>query len=160
MSFRFVHTADIHIDSPLCSLSLRNRELSALIGDSTRQALIAIVELCFAEEVDALIIAGDFYDTGFKTPWHEARSQPAFDHRQTARCRSHRSQRSIKSGTRSKTCSAPTRNGFASRLMRRIVPGYFAGTGDSTYEPAGFRYVLFGSIILDTGNETNAPPVS
>lgn len=55
---------------------------------------------------------------------------------------------------------APTRNGFGSRLMRRIVPGYFAGTGESTYEPAGFRYVLSGSIILDEGNETNVPPVS
>ncbi len=56
--------------------------------------------------------------------------------------------------------AAPTRSGFGSRLMRRIVPGYFAGTGESTYEPAGFRYVLSGSILLDEGNETNARPAS
>jgi exonuclease SbcD len=70
MPFRFIHTADIHLDSPLRSLSLRNPELSGLIGDSTRQALIAIVDLCLAEEVDALIIAGDLYDgdqTSMKT---------------------------------------------------------------------------------------------
>ncbi|MBW8320026.1 MAG: DNA repair exonuclease, partial [Rhizobium sp.] len=62
MAFRFVHTADIHLDSPLRSLSLRNPSLAELIGDSTRQALVAIVDLCMAEQVDALIIAGDLYD--------------------------------------------------------------------------------------------------
>lgn len=70
MAFRFVHTADIHLDSPLRSLSLRNPELAALIGDATRQALIHIVGLCLEERVDALIIAGDLYDgdqTSMKT---------------------------------------------------------------------------------------------
>lgn len=70
MAFRFVHTADIHLDSPLRSLSLRNGELAALIGDSTRQALVGIVDLCLEEQVDALIIAGDLYDgeqTSMKT---------------------------------------------------------------------------------------------
>lgn len=70
MPFRFVHTADIHLDSPLRSLSLRNPDLAGLIGDSTRQALIGIVDLCLEEQVDALIIAGDLYDgdqTSMKT---------------------------------------------------------------------------------------------
>ncbi|HEV7435289.1 MAG TPA: DNA repair exonuclease, partial [Pseudorhizobium sp.] len=70
MPFRFIHTADIHLDSPLRSLSLRNKDLASLIGDSTRQALIAIVDLCLEEQVDALIIAGDLYDgeqTSMKT---------------------------------------------------------------------------------------------
>lgn len=70
MPFRFVHTADIHLDSPLRSLALRNPELAELIGDSTRQALIAIVDLCLSEQVDALVVAGDLYDgdqTSMKT---------------------------------------------------------------------------------------------
>ncbi len=70
MAFRFVHTADIHLDSPLRSLSLRNPELAELIGDATRQALVRIVDLCLEERVDALIIAGDLYDgdqTSMKT---------------------------------------------------------------------------------------------
>ncbi|GGD91710.1 serine/threonine phosphatase [Aureimonas endophytica] len=70
MPFRFVHTADIHLDSPLRSLSLRNPDLAALIGDATRQALVAIVDLCLEERVDALIVAGDLYDgdqTSMKT---------------------------------------------------------------------------------------------
>ena len=70
MSFRFVHTADLHLDSPLRSLALRNSDLAELVGDATRQALTAIVDLCIDEQVDALIIAGDLYDgdqTSMKT---------------------------------------------------------------------------------------------
>jgi len=70
MAFRFVHTADIHLDSPLRSLALRDSELAELVGDASRQALIAIVDLCLAEQVDALLIAGDLYDgdqTSMKT---------------------------------------------------------------------------------------------
>ncbi|PWK66418.1 DNA repair exonuclease [Aminobacter sp. AP02] len=70
MAFRFVHTADIHLDSPLRSLALRNAELAELVGDASRQAFVAIVDLCLSERVDALIIAGDLYDgdqTSMKT---------------------------------------------------------------------------------------------
>jgi DNA repair exonuclease SbcCD nuclease subunit len=70
MAFRFVHTADIHLDSPLRSLALRNLDLAELIGDASRQALISIVDLCLSELVDALVIAGDLYDgdqTSMKT---------------------------------------------------------------------------------------------
>lgn len=70
MPFRFVHTADIHLDSPLRSLAMRDPELAALIGGATRQALVGIVDLCLEERVDALVIAGDLYDgdqTSMKT---------------------------------------------------------------------------------------------
>lgn len=70
MPFRFIHTADIHLDSPLRSLSLRDPDLADLIGDATRQALIVIVDLCLEKQVNALIIAGDLYDgdlTSMKT---------------------------------------------------------------------------------------------
>ncbi len=70
MPFRFVHTADIHLDSPLRSLALRNPDLAELVGDASRQAFVAIVDLCLEEQVDALIIAGDLYDgdqTSMKT---------------------------------------------------------------------------------------------
>lgn len=70
MPFRFIHTADLHLDSPLRSLALRNADLADLVGDASRQALIAIVDLCLEEQVDALVIAGDLYDgeqTSMKT---------------------------------------------------------------------------------------------
>ncbi|WP_140987136.1 metallophosphoesterase family protein [Asticcacaulis tiandongensis] len=70
MAFRFVHTADIHLDSPLKSLALRHEGLGALIANATRQAFVRIVDLCLDEAVDALLIAGDLYDgdqTSMKT---------------------------------------------------------------------------------------------
>ncbi|CTQ47471.1 metallophosphoesterase family protein [Roseibium aggregatum] len=70
MPFKFIHTADIHLDSPLRSLALRNNDLAELIGDATRQALVMIVDVCIDEQVDALIVAGDLYDgdqTSMKT---------------------------------------------------------------------------------------------
>ncbi len=70
MPFRFVHTADLHLDSPLKSLALRNVELADLVGSASRIALQRIVDLCLEERVDALIIAGDLYDgdqTSMKT---------------------------------------------------------------------------------------------
>ncbi|WP_037460187.1 metallophosphoesterase family protein [Sinorhizobium fredii] len=62
MPFRFVHTADLHLDSPLRSLALRNEELAGVVRGATRNALVRIVDLCIAEGVDALLIAGDLYD--------------------------------------------------------------------------------------------------
>ncbi len=62
MAFRFVHTADLHLDSPLRSLALRDAELADLIGGASRIVLERIVDLCLEEAVDALIIAGDLWD--------------------------------------------------------------------------------------------------
>ena len=70
MPFRFVHTADVHLDSPLRTLALREPALAELIGGATRRAFVSIVDLCLAERVDALLIAGDLYDgdqTSMKT---------------------------------------------------------------------------------------------
>jgi DNA repair protein SbcD/Mre11 len=70
MAYRFVHAADIHLDSPLRSLVLRDPELAELIGNATRRAFVSVVDLCLTEQVDALLLAGDLYDgdqTSMKT---------------------------------------------------------------------------------------------
>lgn len=70
MTYRFVHAADIHLDSPLRSLALRDPDLADLIGNATRRAFVRVVDLCFDEQVDALLLAGDLYDgdqTSMKT---------------------------------------------------------------------------------------------
>lgn len=61
--FRFVHTADLHLDSPLKSLALRDPELKQQVGIGTRETFAKIVNLCIEEKVDALLIAGDLYDS-------------------------------------------------------------------------------------------------
>lgn len=60
--FRFIHTADIHLDSPLKSLALRDPDLAELVGGATRHAFERIIDLCLDEQVNALVIAGDLYD--------------------------------------------------------------------------------------------------
>jgi len=72
LPFRFVHAADIHLDSPLKSLALRDPALAELIGNATRRALVRIVNICLKERVDALLLAGDLYD-GDQTSMQTAR---------------------------------------------------------------------------------------
>ena len=65
-----MHAADVHLDSPLRSLALRDPELASLIGNATRRSFVRIIDLCLDEQVDALLLAGDLYDgdqTSMKT---------------------------------------------------------------------------------------------
>lgn len=59
---RFLHTADLHLDSPLQSVAARNPELGSLIQDASRMVLQRIVDTALHEAVDALLIAGDLFD--------------------------------------------------------------------------------------------------
>jgi DNA repair exonuclease SbcCD nuclease subunit len=61
-AYRFVHAADIQLDSPLRSLALRDQRLAEFVGNASRQVFTRIVELCLDEQVDALLLAGDLYD--------------------------------------------------------------------------------------------------
>lgn len=62
--FRFVHTADLHLDSPL---ELREDEVAKRLDGATRRALSRLIDLCIDERVDALLIAGDLYDGTHKS---------------------------------------------------------------------------------------------
>lgn len=59
---RILHTADIHLDSPLRSLALRDPELQDRVRTASRTALTKIVDIALAEDVAALLIAGDLFD--------------------------------------------------------------------------------------------------
>ena len=61
-SFRFIHTADLHLDSPLRSLALKNEALADLLHSASRTALEKIVSQALERRVDALVIAGDLFD--------------------------------------------------------------------------------------------------
>ena len=59
---RFIHTADLHVDSPLRGLSrYAGAPLERLRG-ATRRALERLVDLALDERIDFLLIAGDLYD--------------------------------------------------------------------------------------------------
>jgi DNA repair protein SbcD/Mre11 len=60
--FRFIHAADIHLDSPLRGLSNYEGCPADELRAATRQALERLVDLAIAENVDFVVIAGDIYD--------------------------------------------------------------------------------------------------
>ncbi len=60
---RVLHTADIHLDSPLKSLALRDPELRERVQTASRSALTRIIDIALAEDVAALLIAGDLFDS-------------------------------------------------------------------------------------------------
>lgn len=59
---RLLHTADVHLDSPLKSLALRDPELAERADIATRAAFSRIIDTAIAENVAALLIAGDLFD--------------------------------------------------------------------------------------------------
>lgn len=65
-SFRFIHAADIHLDSPLQGLAGHEGAAVERIRSATREALEALIGRAVAEEAAFLVIAGDLYDGDWK----------------------------------------------------------------------------------------------
>ncbi|MDJ0390591.1 DNA repair exonuclease [Roseomonas sp. E05] len=61
-SFRFLHAADLHLDSPLRGLDADLDAPARRIRRASREALANLVDLAIAEAVDFVVIAGDLYD--------------------------------------------------------------------------------------------------
>lgn len=59
---KLLHTADIHLDSPLRSLAMRNSELCDAVAAATRASFSQLVDLAISEDVAALLVAGDLFD--------------------------------------------------------------------------------------------------
>ena len=61
-SFRFVHAADVHLDSPLKGLVGEEDASATRIRSATREAFDALVDRTIDERAAFLVIAGDLYD--------------------------------------------------------------------------------------------------
>lgn len=59
---RFIHAADIHLDSPISALKPRGDEPARALADSTRRAFTAMIDAAVDMAVDFVVIAGDLYD--------------------------------------------------------------------------------------------------
>ncbi len=64
--FKFIHTADIHLDSPLKGLEAHEDAPVDEIRGATRRALDNLVDLAIEEAVDFILVAGDLYDGDWK----------------------------------------------------------------------------------------------
>lgn len=59
---KFLHAADIHLDSPLAGLRGRVDLPQEVIRHCTRRAFVAMIDLALEEDVAFVVIAGDLYD--------------------------------------------------------------------------------------------------
>jgi DNA repair exonuclease SbcCD nuclease subunit len=64
---RFIHTADLHLDTPFKGLSRWNSDLSKKLKDATFKSFKNIIDLCSDRRVDFLIISGDIFDSENKS---------------------------------------------------------------------------------------------
>lgn len=63
---KFLHTADLHIDSPLRGLSQRDEAMMRTVQRATRTALERIIDLAMEQQVAFVLIAGDLFDGQWK----------------------------------------------------------------------------------------------
>jgi len=64
---RFIHTADLHLDTPFKGLSRWNSDLAKKLKDATFKSFKNIIDLCSDRRVDFLIISGDIFDSENKS---------------------------------------------------------------------------------------------
>ncbi|MDX8379360.1 MAG: DNA repair exonuclease [Gallionella sp.] len=63
---KFIHTADIHLDSPLTGLTAYKDAPADMLRTVTRDAFTRLVDVAIEEAVDFMVIAGDLYDGSWK----------------------------------------------------------------------------------------------
>ncbi|MDA3868990.1 MAG: DNA repair exonuclease [Gammaproteobacteria bacterium] len=64
--FKFIHAADVHLDSPLTGLERYEGAPVDEIRGATRHAFDNLINLAIEEKVDFVLLAGDLYDGDWK----------------------------------------------------------------------------------------------
>src|SRR5579864_4217330 len=64
---KFIHCADIHLDTPLQGLIHYSGAPVQEIRNATRRAFEKVLDAAISEHVDFMVIAGDLYDVGLKS---------------------------------------------------------------------------------------------
>ena len=59
---KFLHAADLHLDSPLRAQAARDPILGERLREASREVLTRLVDAAIAERVDAVLLAGDTFD--------------------------------------------------------------------------------------------------
>ena len=62
VNFRFIHAADLHLDSPLIGLAKKSEDCAARLDDASRRAFDNLVGLAIEEDCRLIVIAGDIFD--------------------------------------------------------------------------------------------------
>lgn len=62
MSIKFIHAADLHIDSPLKGLAEKDQKVAEKIREATRDSFRRLVDFAIEQKVSFIVIAGDIFD--------------------------------------------------------------------------------------------------
>ena len=77
---KILHTADVHLDSPLRSLALRNSDLRDAVAAASRSAFRGLVDFAISEQLSAVLISGDLFDgkerSARRRPWQLKQRAP------------------------------------------------------------------------------------
>jgi DNA repair exonuclease SbcCD nuclease subunit len=80
MSFRFLHTGDLHLDSPFVGLTV---EAPVAVAETLREATLrswqTIVQLAIDERVDFVLVAGDVFEQANRTLRGQIRFRDGLD---------------------------------------------------------------------------------
>lgn len=66
MNFKFIHAADLHLDSPLIGLARKSVEFAVRVDDASRRAFDNLIALAIEEKCAFVLIAGDIFDGDWK----------------------------------------------------------------------------------------------
>src|SRR5665647_697938 len=76
-AFRFMHAADLHLDSPFVGTAALPQGVRESLRQSTFSALANMVQLAIQQKVDFLVISGDVYDLADRSLRAQIRFQKA-----------------------------------------------------------------------------------
>ncbi len=60
---RFVHTADVHLESPIRGVPDAPPRVKEILREATFQAFRRVIDVCLERQADCLLVAGDLYDS-------------------------------------------------------------------------------------------------
>jgi exonuclease SbcD len=76
---RFIHAADLHVDSPFKGMAELPQKLRERVRESTFQSLKQLALLAIREQVDFVLISGDVYDLADRSLRAQIRFQKAME---------------------------------------------------------------------------------
>ena len=62
MSLKFIHCADLHLDSPMRGLGTTDPEIAETIREASRRAFKRLIDVALEENVEFVVVAGDLFD--------------------------------------------------------------------------------------------------
>lgn len=68
MPRRFIHAADLHLDSPFTGIGSLREGFADVMRDASLQAWDALIDCCLEEEAEFLVLSGDLFDRADGTP--------------------------------------------------------------------------------------------